>query len=467
MSTKFFLLFVSALLYSMPFYYGFVWWLIFFFPIPLFYTAYTHTLSFKEGYFWGFFTFFFHMVGMLWSLAHMSAYPFIFCVIPFIFCVFYQGLYAGIWFWLMQHVQQWFTIQRDSLLYAILWIFGIWLYFYWIEHYCLICFDYWEGYILMHPLIPLMRCRFLANSITYIGKEMMIIMLYAWSAACALYSVRRDRVLWIIICFINAWWLLFCVFSYYFFVANTTTQMTKPLWFCRLCSFVHYNTCTSHAYMSARILSEEIKQLLEQLPEVDVVIMPESAIVDGIVFEEYAHLFSEQHLQKPIHLIAGSFYKDQINYFNTCYWVHNGNVRIRYDKRHTMPLTERIPSICNHPYIYDLYFSNAQCIDRATNVRPVLQISDNMHMVPYICSELFFNAEPDADNTSNPIVALINDKWCMAIYLRRLMVQVAQLKAILWQRDIIYVSYYYALWCTKNGIIYPLQTDITHDPFFF
>ena len=89
---------------------------------------------------------------------------------------------------------------------------------------------------------------------------------------------------------------------------------------------------------------------------------------------------------------------------------------------------------------------------RSSNDRIQLPMLNTI-FIPYICSELFFNEWPDDDYTHAPIVAIINDTLLLDSYLQELLLLLARLKAVQWQRDILYVSYGQSLFLDKWGMV--------------
>ena len=118
-----------------------------------------------------------------------------------------------------------------------------------------------------------------------------------------------------------------------------------------------------------------------------------------------------------------------------------------------MLLTEKLPSWCNISLLYDLYFKHFNEIMPSLNERPLLKIDDHVAFVPYICSELFFANKPTDLYPTVPIYALCNDRWTVG-YVQKLMLRVAQYKAIEWQRPIIYVSFYYRSFINQFGQVF-------------
>jgi apolipoprotein N-acyltransferase len=98
-------------------------------------------------------------------------------------------------------------------------------------------------------------------------------------------------------------------------------------------------------------------------------------------------------------------------------------------------------------------------IKQSPNERPLLPLSDDISIVPYICSELFFNEYPDDIHGTMPIILISNDSWASISYVRHLMYLTVRFRAIQWQRDVLYVSYHYALLCDKKGRIHQLQSS--------
>src|SRR5271155_794957 len=68
-----FLLFLSALLYALPFLLSeYVWWMVFFFPVPLLYITRRENLSFFHGYVWAVGVFFLHLSGGICVIASLA-----------------------------------------------------------------------------------------------------------------------------------------------------------------------------------------------------------------------------------------------------------------------------------------------------------------------------------------------------------------------------------------------------------
>ncbi len=178
-------------------------------------------------------------------------------------------------------------------------------------------------------------------------------------------------------------------------------------------------------------------------------------------FPELLQIWSEKYIGKAIHLIFGSFrYDDNGNYYNTAYWVYNGQLQQCFDKRHAVLISERLAWLSLFSAVKDVYGDAVHSTTISVNDRLPIVMPGCMTCVPYICSELFFNEYPDDIYKNIAIIALVNDRAFLgscALYISDLLLQVARMRAIAWQRDIIYVSYSCSLFIDKYGMIAELN----------
>ncbi len=120
-----------------------------------------------------------------------------------------------------------------------------------------------------------------------------------------------------------------------------------------------------------------------------------------------------------------------------------------------MALTERAPSeyfLGKIWLIKENYFKKFVGIIPNNLKRPVWKISENFEIIPYICSELFFNSIPDHDiHAGNTIVAFCNDDWVRQDFMQYQMVMGARYRAIQWQIPLIYIAHHYQAFCGPHG----------------
>ena len=166
-------------------------------------------------------------------------------------------------------------------------------------------------------------------------------------------------------------------------------------------------------------------------------------------------LWDARHLGRSIDIVVGAFRWKKGKYYNSLHWIRNGIIQACFDKRHAMILIERMPSWFDFWFIRDLYFKTAPEISPARDKRPQLPIMKETALVPYICSELFFNEYSDDVYPDTPILAICNDIWFHPFYhlsyVQTLMYLVAKFKAIQWQRNVIYVAFSRAIFLDKYG----------------
>ena len=152
---KWTLLILSAVLYGAAFIGSqWLWWCAFFCFVPLYYVGTVQRLSFLDGFLWGLLVWILHIHGVLYSIIVMAQGPLWLRLIPSVFIVVYQAFFVGVWFW---GTDKLISIARvtNSYVRLIIWVATSYSYFYWVLHYCLCIFNYWEGYIMMYPLLPL------------------------------------------------------------------------------------------------------------------------------------------------------------------------------------------------------------------------------------------------------------------------------------------------------------------------
>jgi len=441
---------ISAILYVIPFIDPpHFWWFVFLFPVPLLYVALHIQLTFAMGYLWGLVTFGLHLSGVIAGMVGMARGPLLLKIIPGITLVLYEACYGAIWFWSMRRIQNLLRIPQYSVQLLMLWVVSLWVYFYVIDLYCLWIFGRAEGYMLMHPLLPLAIHPQLLRLLPIIGKQMLSLMLYSVAGALTLVIMWRTRIAYIIlICSVLPW-----IISYMMPVQTPV----PPAWLSRVISYTTIYPAVSAPMVVARGAADDFKQLLYVRADADIIVLPESALYAYDIFAkaDCMHAWCAEALGRPVHIIAGSFGWNNGCYHNCAYLVHDGTLQMHHAKRHAMPLTERLPAWLHLPWLHNLYFATMPAIVASDYERSYFILDDDVRLVPYICSELFFNEYPDDAYSMYPIISLTNDVWCPALYVKQLLYLAARFKAIQWQRSILYISYAYATWfdCWGNETI--------------
>jgi len=437
-------------LYALPFLFtAKLWWLIFFFPIPLLYVVRTENLSFVHGYVWGVIAFALHFSGIVCVVAAMAGKAWwVGCLLGLIL-VLYQALSVGLLFLCATKIVQYGKI-RSVIIRLLVWTGALLVFIVWTDWYSLWIFGIKEGYPLMHPLLPLAVHPQLLALLPIVGKIVMLMLLLLCPMSFVVLLWEKNGtacVVWLLSClpWIICW---FCVIP----------EMHKPLWLkaIKTIPYMAHSTGDNPLCMM-KIAARELRTVITHYPAATIIIMPESAFNCTVLSQspELLRLWGEEYLGKAVHIIFGSFRWHADNYYNALHWVYNGKLKQCFDKKHAMLISERLGWLNWFSAVQATYFDGAPLTTIATNERILLCLSDEFSCVPYICSELFFNEYPDDIYGDVPIIALVNDtpflRW-YASYIRQILLLMARLKAIQWQRDIVYVSYTRSLYINTHGM---------------
>lgn len=443
---KWLLLTISALLYSAAYVFSpWLWWLAFFIYTPLFYAAATEQLSFKEGLFWGSIVFSGNLWGVFYSLVRMSTGTFVLKLLPLAGMALYLAFYAALWFWISHRLILFCGVERSVLWRLCIWVVTSFLYVCWMQHCCLFVFNYCEGYFLVHPLVPLAEYTPVLTLLPWIGIYVLSLLLLVTNclwAAIFLVTQKRYTLLCVGLAILPWGISIWC--------APTTkapawlkSVAVLPMWVYEPFDLTSIGTTVQY----------KIREILRKRPDVAVVILPESALFKCNLesASELAHAWDKKRLGKAITIMVGAARWEKTRCYNSAYLLYDGAIQSIYDKRHTMMLIEGLASWWDNTFVYSLFYKNTQPLTASEKPHVVWNLHNGISCVPYICSELFFNIWPDDSFSQVPIALLCNDTWSSISYIQRIMYLIVRLKALHWQRDIIYAGYAYAMFCGKDG----------------
>jgi len=477
------LLILSTILYALPFLWSYqLWWLIFIFPVPLLYINRTENLSFIHGYVWGITVFALHLHAGILIVANLAGDWWWVGFLMGIVMVLYQALIPAVLFWGANRLVRFFSVTSPIIRLCI-WTSALAIFIFYTDWYCMWVFDM-NGYPFMHPLLPLAQHPSLLQFLPTVGKQLLLMLFLLVPASIV-----------IVIWYKNSVSVLFCIIAlmpWTWWGMHQPKDENHPDWYKKIVSL----PCMIRAHTQSgalRILGHHIKKLTAVYPEASIIIMPESALesikdeilpITNIIllhrskfspalalnllkgfFERsripfnrfrasankrnilnwlqgmcnISHQYCER--ERELHLIFGACSCENGNYYNSLYWIHNGAVRLRFDKKHVMLMTECLADWMNADWLRKIYFKNGISITSSCNERKLLQLTESVAFVPYICSELFFNEQPDDCYPDTPIVAIINDTLLSDSYMKELLLLMAKFKTIQWQRNIVYVSY--------------------------
>lgn len=412
-----------------------VWFLSFFFAIPLFHVLSVTTSPCLHGYLFGICTIdilLFDAITTVGRLSHDNAY-YIRYGLPAVALILLPA-YPACFFFINSYIKKYFSINSLFLQSAV-----IMSYILFIDKYMFLILDIQEGCSLLHPALAYMHHDIGKNIIIQCGSFGAASLSIIIAQLIYYFSIKSIRKT-IVICFSIAAGIILR-FSY-------THQCEVPTWH------------TDIVYAPIRCISHDKEYVINMIKKIVhshstyCTIFPESSCIydfSQISTEQSQHYFGNKSI------IIGSMRYHNNQKFNTLFHVRN-NIFVSYDKQHAMPFIERLPRLFNFTPFMHAFFHKGLPITPSINSRPILNLTDNLQVQPYICSELFTSqAYP---SHSVPILAICNDYWFSSNHTRNLMGLLAQIKSIDWQLPIIYVSFYHAFIAMPSGKLYPIRSTL-------
>jgi len=441
------LLMMSAVLYALPFLFTErLWWVVFLFPVPLFYLGNKTTLFFIQGFVWGFIAFLMHMSGEIWVLMMMSHEWWLVGLMLGILMVLYYALLCGACFWITGYGIQFFEVKRPIFRLG-MWFVALELLIIGIDEYSLWIFGVQEGYPLIHPLLLLVHKPFLLYLLPCLGKYLLTMLFLLVSFSLTVLIIYKNGKALLLVCCVVGVWLLGW---------GQAVSQEPVLWQRRIQSVpcMVYST-GNDPLVAIKIIASHLKKIIDKYPETDIIIMPESSCnIENVAdISELLLLWSDAYIGKKIHFLFGASCWRDGKYYNSLHWIYNGVLQDCFHKKHAMLISERLPCWLDNDYVRALYFSTSPPIEVCDCPRKKL-ILDNDVFIPYICSEFFFNERAD-EYAEVPLIVVVNDSLftssIYSLYISRLLILLARFKAIQWQRDIVYISYTESLFIDKKG----------------
>ncbi len=414
---------ISAVLYTLPFYIQSLWWLILFFPPLLFYSIRTKSLTVLSALLWASIISTAHFIPVADALYHMTVGPFYMRLIPGIVLILLCSLYSLTWLLTSNRlVHQ----TNNPFIQYLIWIGALWIFLLFVDQYLFFMWGRVEGNLFMNPLLPLLQSPLIKLLVKWIGINPSLFIFVTISSTFALPFKRK-------MLFFSAFFLLL-LFPF-------PSETNKPEWI----STVGHLPIQIPSESSYSIIQYRITQLKQQLPDLALIILPES---------------STGSCPPPtnISMIVGSFENHDSYRFNTLYWLSESTIT-KFHKRYPVPFAEYLPPILSYEWISNLMFKTTMPIPPSTNSRPQWIINQNITLTPYICSELFGHHTPDA-SLDNPILAVCNDLWFTMPHFKRLMVYAAQLRALQWHCPVLYISYAYGQFFDQFGNTHAITTSL-------
>jgi len=427
MHMSFVYLIVSACTYGAAFLYPtFFWWGTVVSMLLLMCIRTPASTFFWYGFAWATIAYSMHLAAVIVGIVRLAATPAIYASLPGFLLILYLALFTAFFWWYGALIEQYICAQYRQPCEAIR---ACWLSTYWL---CMTYLMLWplgrcEGYLLLNPIIPLATHPSALTGLPMLGVTGYTLLFCAYAGFCA-YCMQTHKLLLLIG---SALIIMACILMH-----------NAPESDCMYPHIAHVPKsipCTDEYSAACNLLHDYVAIAAGNATNVCGAVLPESAVYPWELCAQ--SLLATYKSGHDIHdYIIGSFYNDAGHYRNSCYWLHDGTLQVRFDKRHAMPLIERLPWFFKNSFFYNLFFATMPEIVPSDNERPLMMLS-KYAFVPYICSELFFNRLPDDAHDGVAIVALVNDRWCPYAYMQELMYLGAVVQAYAWQRDILYVAY--------------------------
>ncbi len=440
------LLATSAVLFAVPLLFPYsLWWVSFIFPVPLFWVALHENIGFKEGAIWGVIAIGTHLIGVFIAIDGFTTNGSgLARTLPALGLLLYASLIHGTLFWITKHIRQKADIKNEYAIVA-LWAIMLWCDIFFLDRLCLLPFDRLEGYFGFHPMLSLATIPQSLFLLPIVGKNIFTLAMLIVPASITLCFAQSTTLNFIL--------LTVALIPWSISLFTSIPQSPNPDWIDKVIVLPASFPFTGNSINQAEMAQTYFQQITHAYPNAQIILLPESSFhCDHLsTSPTLCNLWSQAHVGKPIHVILGAFRWDGVKFHNSVHWIYDGKIKEIFDKRHAMALIERVPTLINYPIIHEMFFKTFPEIKPSTQSRPRFEITDSIAFIPYICSELFFNEQPDDIYPDTPILSVTNDRWCINLNVADLMFLDAKIKAIQWQRDILYVSFKYAAFIDRYG----------------
>ncbi len=438
-------LLLSALCYTIPFVapYAF-WWLIFFFPPFLFFAVRSHSLFWFEYAAWALLTTIVHIIPLCDAVLYMTSGSLFLRLIPALLLIIYVATYPTIWLLLTRAVlSKW----HHSFIQTIgIWTASLWLYLAFMNSALFWLFGRCEGYVFCNPLLPITTHPQLILYLHWFALPIGLLVYCFTTSAMTVVAARPSLA--------STSLFILSLLPWFGPLLIQPPQLKPPEWLCQIGHLPFLLPKSVSCEQGTALIAHELRKLAKHNPQLRLVILPESAW-NGLPLNSVCAISEFENHTVP-HILIGSFAQEGADHFNSMYWFHNGSLARRIDKQHAVPFIERIPygatMLCN-----SLFFKKSKPLCTAHTTRPRISIDTAPELTPMICSELFCHQTP-CDTAHTPILAICNDWWFRLPHFQKLMALTARLRAIQWDRPVLYLSFRYAQFFDQHGNTYPVGT---------
>lgn len=426
------LLLLSPLLYSLSFIIYQLKWGIFFFTVPL----YRNHLTLFKGFLWGLCALGVHASGILYANMRMQDASWILSIISPVCIIAYFSLLTGLWFFVLEKSKY---ITSNIILVLVVTPIIHSLFFWFLSYGSFLPFcNHCEGYPFSNPLIPLINIKSIQLLIIHTNYPCALFVLFLLQSIFVFIKKCLLKLIYIVV-------ILCCIL-----MPDNTIIQSSPDFLSLITPLTMQFSDSKESSFPLEYLQQHSAHNLDK----KIIISPESA------FYCYS-LFNSKSLQKlnspGVTYILGSFSQHDHGTYNTLYLICNGTIIDTHSKQHTL-LNESIPDILSFIPGITKPYKKGFFIKKAPPKHDVWNF-ELFTLEPYICSELFCHSHPIHPLQKNSMLLVCcNDSWFTdwTRYAAHLMVQDATFKALLWQKNIIYIGYQNALFISYQGNIFKI-----------
>lgn len=197
------------------------------------------------------------------------------------------------------------------------------------------------------------------------------------------------------------------------------------------------------------------QDLLRRHPTISTMLLPESAVplcVDK-------HPWISDLFDPNVLTIFGGFYSNNDYRKDACLSsilsAHDSRITKCYDKIKPLPFTEFVPAQWQWIKGLSTLFLNGKnsIISRSPTQPSMIWLGAPGFAQPYLCSDLFYDTTTVIKGRNNdlPILFLVNDSWFSHLMMPRLLRNYGILIALMLQRTVLYIGYYYQLVIWPDG----------------
>lgn len=324
----------------------------------------------------------------------------------------------------------------------LLWFFlSSWIVALLVAHYYFVWCSLWflgnvEGYWCLHPLVPWMSHPQILSWLPWWG---------VWGATLhffvLVYLVFSLR--WNVVVFCCMPWITG-------FLTDCPSARPALLDKVGVIQLPFYLQCNDiHARVEA--FNKACDDLVTCNPSAHIIVSPESLFPLYLNKHDSVLTCIEK---KGVRLFVGGYRIDNQEAYNSCYYF-DGTAWSVYDKQHGVFFVERIPWFCFNCVICNSLLRGFLPFTCGVGSRPVCRVAD-IHLVPFLCSEVFMQDCIERASCSMTMCALINDAWFAQSSISDLLFYSVVLRARARKMAVLYVSYTRAIFIDAAGFCWPL-----------